>query len=720
MGPTPGVTLNRRGFLVLASSGLLLGVAGTGAGRGLSSPAAPDGLVQRFLSIDWEGTVTVFAKHLDMGQGIWSGLASIVAEELDADWSRVRVVGAPARVADYAHNAFREQTTGGSTSTANSWDELRRAGATARAMLVRAAAQAWQVPEALVRTRNGRLIAPGHAAGYGDFAAAAGRLPVPVDVPLKSRADWRLLGIGAEALPRTDTGAKTRGATVYGIDGTWPDMRHAVIARCPRIGGRLRGYDGTAARAMPGVDMVVEVPSGVAVIARTTWHAIRAREALRIDWDMRSAETRSDSAIAADFARAMEEGAPAYADTRGDPDTAFARAHRVVEARFRFPYLAHAPMEPPCISGRMVGGVCEVRAGFQSQTRNQQAIADILGLPLDRVLLDTVPAGGSFGRRASFDSDWVAEFAHVLKASRWRWPIKLTRTREDDVTGGYYRPLMIHAMRAGLDRKGRLIAFDQRMAGQSVTPNAPDVPNWRDWTVLEGVFHELYACPASRLRWWKTPARVPVLTYRSISNNHTGIAKEIFVDRLARAAGADPVAYRLALLEHEPRQAAVLRLAAEKAGWSDPPPPGVTRAVAVHRSEGSFIAQVAQLSGTAQDFRIERMVTAIDCGLALNPDTVRAQVEGGTGFGLSAGLYGRVTLDGGAAQDANFDTYRVLRMNEMPRVMETHFIDGADRPSGVGEPGSVPGTAAVVNALERMGLPPVESFPVFAPMPDQA
>lgn len=701
------MTLDRRGFLVLASTGLLLGVAG----KGLSTAPEPDGLVQRFLAIDWEGTVTVFAKHLDMGQGIWSGLASIVAEELDADWGRVRVVGAPARLPDYAHNAFHEQTTGGSTSTAQSWDELRRAGATARAMLVRAAAQAWHVPEAAVGTRRGELFTDNHTAGYGDFAAAAARLPVPADVTLKSRAEWRLLG---GALPRTDTAAKTRGATVYGIDGMWPDMRHAIIARCPQIGGKVRSYDASAARAMPGVDMVVEVPSGIAVIARTTWHAIRAREALRIEWDTHAAETRSDTEIAADFTRAMAETAPAYTDTRGAPEAAFACAHRVVEAEFRFPYLAHASMEPLSISGRMVGGVCEVRAGFQSQTRNQQAIADILGLPLDRVALDTVPAGGSFGRRASFDSDWVAEFAHVLKATRWRWPIKLTRTREDDVTGGYYRPLMIHAMRAGLDREGRLIALDQRMSGQSVTLKAPEKPNWRDWTVMEGVFHELYACSNSRLRWWGPPARVPVLTFRSISNNHTGIAKEIFVDRLARAAGADPVAYRLALLGEEPRQVAVLRLAAEKAGWNTPPRPGITRGVAVHRSEGSFIAQVAELSGAHDDFCIERIVTALDCGLALNPDTVRAQVEGGTGFGLSAGLYGRVTLEGGAAQDGNFDTYRVLRLNEMPRVMETHLIEGADRPSGVGEPGSVPGTAAVVNALERMGLPQVTQFPVFA------
>ena len=703
------MTPDRRGFLVLASSGLLLGVAG----RGLPSTAPDaDGLVQRFLSIDWQGAVTVFAKHLDMGQGIWSGLASIVAEELDADWNHVRVVGAPARLPDYAHNAFHEQTTGGSTSTAQSWDELRLAGGTARAMLVRAAAQAWQVPETAVSTRRGMLLAGKRSAGYGDFAAAAARLPVPEGVRLKPRADWRILGA---APPRIDTAAKARGATVYGIDGIWPDMRHAVIARCPRIGGRLRDYEASAARAMPGVDMVVEVPSGVAVIARTTWHAIRAREALRLDWDMREAEGRSDTRIAEDFTRAMDETAPAYTDTRGDPDGAFAHAHRVVEASFRFPYLAHAPMEPPAISGRMVGGVCEVRAGFQSQTRNQQAIADILGLPLQRVLLDTVPAGGSFGRRASFDSDWVAEFAHVLKATRWRWPIKLTRTREDDVTGGCYRPLMVHAMRAGLDRQGRPIAFDQRMSGQSVTPQAPEQPNWRDWTVMEGVFHELYACPHSRLRWWRPPARVPVLTFRSISNNHTGLAKEIFVDRLARAAGADPVAYRLALLEQDPRQAAVLRLAAEKAGWGAPAGPGITRGVAVHRSEGSFIAQVTEISGTPQDFRIERMVTALDCGLVLNPDTVRAQVEGGTGFGLSAGLYGRITLEEGAARDGNFDTYRVLRMNEMPRVMETHLIEGADRPSGVGEPGSVPGTAAVVNALERMGLPPVAQFPVFAP-----
>ncbi|MED5544739.1 MAG: molybdopterin cofactor-binding domain-containing protein [Pseudomonadota bacterium] len=720
------LTTSRRAFVVMAGSGLLLGLVpkslrareihrqGHPFGDSLfrADQVPGDELVRRFLEIAPDGAVTVFSKHLDMGQGTWSGLASLVAEELDADWTKVRVLGAPVSDTAYANHMFQRQATGGSTSLANSWDELRRAGAVARAMVLAAAARSWDVPVKAISLRNGVLTHGARRASLGDFARAAADEDVPEDVALKPRSAWRLLG---QDTPRTDMPGKVTGQTKYGIDGAWEDMRHAVVARSPRFGARLLHADTRAARAMSGVEAVVEIPSGIAVIARTTWHALRARDALTLTWSDDGGETRSDAQIARDHRAAMDRQAPSWDDVRGDPAAMLARAATRVEAEFTFPYLAHAAMEPLALLGRFDGTRCKLRGGFQTQTDNRAQVAAILGLEAEAVELESVPAGGSFGRRAGFTGDWVVEFAQLLKAARASYPIKLTWTREDDMRGGHYRPLMVYAMQGGLDAQGRLLALDMRLAGQSVTGNSPyPKAPYRDITVLEGNFHDLYDHPHSRLRFFHAGAKVPVVTYRSISNNHTGVAKEIFVDRLARAAGADPVAFRLALLGAEPRQTQVLRVAAKAAGWDTPPPHGITRGVAVHRSEGSCVAQVAELSGTPEDFRIERIVSAVDCGLAVNPDTVRAQVEGGTGFGLSSALYGEINLDHGAARQGNFDGYRLLRMNEMPRRIEVHMVESADRPSGIGEPGSVPGAPAVINALERMGMAPVTHFPVFA------
>ncbi|TYC89668.1 xanthine dehydrogenase family protein molybdopterin-binding subunit [Novosphingobium sp. BW1] len=720
------LTTSRRTFVVMASSGLLLGLIPKAArtreihrqdhpfGDSLfrADQVPGDELVRRFLEIAPDGTVTVFSKHLDMGQGTWSGLASLVAEELDANWTKVRVTGAPVSNTAYANHMFQRQATGGSTSLANSWDELRRAGAVARAMVLAAAARSWGVHANAITLKDGVLSHGARTATLGDFAQAAAHEEVPHEVALKPRAAWRLLG---RDTPRTDMPGKVTGATKYGIDGAWQDMRHAVIARSSRFGARLLHADTAAAGAMPGVEAVVEIPSGIAVIARTTWHALRARDALTLTWSDGEGETRSDAQIARDHRAAMDQQPPSWDDMRGDPATMLARAATRVEAEFTFPYLAHAAMEPLALLGQFDGTRCKLRGGFQTQADNRAQVAAILGLEAEAVELETVPAGGSFGRRAGFTGDWVVEFAQLLKAARAPYPIKLTWTREDDMRGGHYRPLMVYAMQGGLDAQGRLLALDMRLAGQSVTGNSPyPKAPYRDITALEGNFHDLYDHPHSRLRFFHADAKVPVVTYRSISNNHTGVAKEIFVDRLARAAGADPVAFRLALLGAEPRQAQVLRVAAKAANWDTPPPRGITRGVAVHRSEGSCVAQVAELSGSPEDFRIERIVSAVDCGLAVNPDTVRAQVEGGTGFGLSSALYGEINLDNGAARQSNFDGYRLLRMNEMPRRIEVHMVESGTRPSGIGEPGSVPGAPAVINALERMGMAPVSRLPVFA------
>lgn len=702
--PEKEAGIDRRSFVSLATTGLLLGL-------GPRSAMAQDGggLTQPFLKIDGDGIVTVYAKHLDMGQGIWSGLASIVAEELDADWATVRVEGAPARLPDYGHLIYGAQTTGGSTSIANSWDQLREAGAVARAMLLQAAAASWKVPVDTIAINNGVLTCGTRTAGFGAFATAAGRLPVPNATP-KARAAYRLLG--KPMLDQLDRIAKSTGAQRYGIDGGWPDLKVALVARPPRLGARLKSADMAAARAMSGVCEVIEIPTGVAVVANTTWRAMKAREALHPVWDESVASQTGSDGFMRDLAAMMDARAPDFRDRRGDPDAAFAKAAHAVEATFDFPYLAHAPMEPLSLMGRMEGQRCRLRGGFQSQTANQQAVAKALSLPAEDVILETIAAGGSFGRRAAADSDWVVEIAHLLRATAGRWSIKLMRTREDDMAAFRYRPQVRHRLRGAIGADGRPLAIAHHAAGEGVFAHLIDVlPDLHRSSVMLGNGFELYGFPAGEVAWWRPKLDIPVETFRGISNNHMAPAKEIFIDRLARAAHVDPVAFRLSLLKDDPRQRAVLDRAAAMIGWDHPPAPGRMRGIAVHKADSSYVAQIAEISGTPSDFRIERIVCAVDVGFAVNPDIVRAQVEGGIGFALSNAFHSQLTVEQGAAVETNFDAYPVLRIDGMPRLIEIAIIDSEAPPTGIGEPGSVLAGAAVINALERMGAPLAARFP---------
>lgn len=702
--PEQEAGVDRRGFVSLTATGLMLGLT-----RGTAQAQDGDGLTRPFLKIDGDGIVTVYAKHLDMGQGIWSGLASIVAEELDADWAMVRVEGAPARMPDYGHLFFGAQTTGGSTSIANSWDQLREAGSVARAMLLQAAAAAWKVPFDTISIDRGVLTCGIRSAGFGAFATAAGRLPVPKATP-KPRAAYRLLG--KPMLDQLDRIAKSTGAQRYGIDGGWPDLKVALVARPPRLGARLKSADMAAARAMAGVCEVVEIPTGVVVVANTTWQAMKARAALHPVWDESAASQTGSDSFMRELSAMMEARAPDFRDRRGDPDAAFANAAHVVEATFDFPYLAHAPMEPLSLMGRMEGQRCRLRGGFQSQTANQQAVAKVLALPTEDVILETIAAGGSFGRRAAADSDWVVEIAHLLRATAGRWSIKLMRTREEDMAAFRYRPQVRHRLRGAIDAGGRPLAVAHHAAGEGVFAHLIDVlPDLHRSSVLLGNGFELYGFPAGEVAWWRPKLDIPVETFRGISNNHMAPAKEIFIDRLARAAHADPVGFRLSLLKDDPRQRAVLEQAAAMIGWDHPPAPGRMRGVAVHKADSSYVAQIAEISGTPADFRIERIVCAVDVGFAVNPDIVRAQVEGGIGFALSNAFHSQLTVRQGAAVETNFDAYPVLRMDGMPRLIEIAIIDSDAPPTGIGEPGSVLAGAAVINALERMGAPLATRFP---------
>ena len=712
-----------RGGLALGA-GLVIGLrlprrAAGAAGRLAGAAAGADGAAEwapnAFVRIAPDDTVTILSKHIEFGQGTYTGLATVLAEELDADWSTVRVDAAPADVEHYANLFFGIQGTGGSTAMANSWEQMRRAGATARAMLVAAAADLWAVPASEIVVRDGTVSHPGsgRSARFGELAGRAAALEAPAEVALKEPAEFRL--IGREDLPRVDVPAKSRGTAEFTLDLRLPSMLTAVIARPPRFGGRVRSFDADAAKKVPGVVQVVAVPSGVAVLAEGFWAAKKGRDALRVEWDDSAAETRGTDELLAEY-RALLEKPGKTAALHGDPDAALAGAAEVVAADYEFPFLSHAPMETlDCVIQPGEGG-CDVWAGSQLQTVDQGRVADVLGLDPPQVRLHTQLAGGSFGRRATPTADVATETAAIVKASGTRRPVKLVWTREDDLRGGRYRPMYVHRLRAGVDADGRVIAWTHRIVGQSILAGTPFeealVKDGIDGTSVEGARNLPYSVANLRVDLHTTSVGVPVLWWRSVGHTHTGYAVETFVDRLARAAGRDPVELRRELLgAGQPRLLSVLDLAAEKAGWGTPLPPGRARGVAAVESFSSFVAQVAEISLRDDGMpRVERVVCAVDCGIAINPDNVRAQIEGGVGFGLGAALHDEITLEEGRVRQSNFHDYRPLRIHEMPEV-EVHIVPSAEPPTGVGEPGVPPIAPAVANAMYALTGEPVDRLP---------
>ncbi|MCR6668322.1 MAG: xanthine dehydrogenase family protein molybdopterin-binding subunit [Methyloversatilis sp.] len=718
----------RRGFLKGGAGLALAIVAPTVAlaevgGPGHAGSAMVDGEFSpnAFLRISTDGTVTVVSKHLEMGQGVYTGLATLVAEELDADWSRVTVEGAPADAKRYSNLFWKAQGTGGSTAIANSYEQMRRAGATARAMLVSAAAQQWKVPASQITVKNGVVshAASGRKAGFGELAEAAAQLPVPANVKLKNPKDFTLIGRSA---PRVDSVAKTTGRATFTQDVKLPGMLVAVVAHPPRFGGRVKSVDDKAARAIKGVSDVVVIPNGVAVLASDYWTAKKGRDALKVEWDEAQAYRGSSDAIVADYReRAKTPGLNARND--GNAEAALAKAGKVIEAEYVFPYLAHASMEPLNCVIKLENGECEVWNGEQLHTVDQFSLAKTLGIEADRVKLNMVYAGGSFGRRANPQSDYLLETAQIVKAINGRAPVKLVWSREDDMRGGFYRPIYLHRVRAALDAKGMPVAWQQRIVGQSIIAGSPFEPmlvkDGVDITSVEGASTLPYAIPNLNVDLHTTNAdvKVPVQWWRSVGSTHTAYATELFIDELAQAAGKDPVAYRMALLKKHPRHAGVLKLAADKAGWNKPLAPaadGATRGrgVAVHESFNSFVAEVVEVTVQKDgSFKVDRVVCAVDCGVVVNPDVVRAQMEGGIGYALAAALTGSITLKDGVVEQSNFNDYPVLRINEMPRV-EVHIVKSAAAPTGVGEPGVPPLAPALASALRAATGKVIHTLPI--------
>jgi isoquinoline 1-oxidoreductase subunit beta len=706
--------MTRRQFVrltTLAGSGLTLGLmlpgCGSRPGASIGSSSAAQPLAMPFVRIAPDDTVTVICKHLEAGQGVWTGLPAIVAEELDAAWAQMRVASAPAEVPMYGNLALdprgRVQGTGGSTAVANSWMQLRRAGATARAMLVQAAAQRWSVPAGEITVSEGIVshAASGRKASFGELAGAAANVPVPKEVTLKDPSQFTLIGRGH--LPRLDSRAKSSGKQTYAIDVELPGMMTAVVKRPPRFGGKMTSFDASKAKAVPGVVDVVAIPRGVAVVGRDLWSAKNGRDLLQVQWDESAAEKRGTGELLAEYRRLAAGKKALTVTSRGDVDAALRRSHRLIEAEFEFPYLAHAPMEPLTAVCRLTADHCDIWAGDQFQTFDQMHAAEEVGLQPHQVSINTLAAGGTFGRRATPDSDYISEVASIAKATGGRYPVRLIWTREDDITGGRYRPLNLHRITAGLESNGK-VAFRQRVVGQSIvagTPLAAMMKNGIDPTAVGGSAAEQYDLDDVSVSWTPPQVGIPVLWWRSVENTHMAFSKEVIIDELAEAAKADPIAFRLARLGNRPRHAAVLKLVAEKAGWDQPFPGGTGRGrgVAIQESFGSVVAQVAEVTVSGNDIAVDRVVCAIDCGIAVTPDVIEAQMQSGIGFGLSAALYGAITLTDGHVNQSNFDGYRVLRINEMPRSVEVHIVPSTQPPSGVGEPGTPPIAPAVANAV---------------------
>jgi isoquinoline 1-oxidoreductase subunit beta len=702
--------VSRREFLqisAIAGGGLILGwhlpSASADAGTGAFTPSA-------FLRIATDGTVMIIANHSEMGQGVYTSLPMIVAEELECDWEKVKVAPAPVAPA-YNHVTFGPvQATGGSTSVRTEWKRLAEAGAAAREMLIAAAAKEWGVEPARCRGEEGAVLGPEkRRIGYGDLAARAAKLPVPEKVTLKDPGKYRLIG---KPVHRLDTPDKVNGKAVFGIDVGEPGMLTAVIARPPVFGGKVKSFDPSKAKGVSGVRDVFETPMGVAVVAEGFWPAKKGRDLLRVEWEEPEEAKLSTESLREEYLRlARTPGATARKE--GNPAAALEKSVKRLEAEYEVPYLAHAPMEPLNCFVDLKGDRCRIRVGTQGQTHDRNSAAAILGLPEERVTLETLYLGGGFGRRGNPRSDFVSEGTYVAKGART--PVKVVRTREDDMRGGWYRPMFVHRLAAGIDAAGTPLAWRHTLVGQSIAEWAgmPErVKNDVDGLSVEGAEDLPYAIPNIQIDIHTTKNAVPVQWWRSVGHSYNAFVVESFLDEVAAAAGKDPLELRRSLLRGKARYRKVLEEAADMIGWGKPAGNGRGLGIAIHASYGSIVAEAAEVSVDEKGkLRVHRISCAVDCGRFVNPDTIRAQMESGIAFGLSAALYGAITLRNGRVEQGNFDTYPILRLTEMPEVKVT-IVESGEAPGGIGEPPVPPAAPAIANALFAATGARVRSLPL--------
>ncbi|MGP1255510.1 MAG: molybdopterin cofactor-binding domain-containing protein [Kiloniellales bacterium] len=695
------VRATRRSFLA-GSAGLVIAavlprpsLAGRRAGA-----FAPNA----FVRVAEDSSVTVLVKHSEFGQGTWTGLTTMVAEELDADWSQMRAENAPANVELYASSIFGVQGTGGSTATPASWIPMRQAGAAARAMIVEAAARLWALPAEEIDVSAGIVshAASGRTATFGDLATAAADSRPPTEPRLKTPDRFVLIG---RNVPRIDAPEKSNGTAQYGIDVFREEMLNVAVARPPRFGATLTSFDPVPALAVPGVRRVAQIPSGVAVYADDTWAAFQGRAALDVTWDESKAERRSSEEMIRVWAEAARAGGT-VAETTGDPDTALAEAVEVLEAEYRFPFLAHAALEPLNGVIALSSDRAEMWMGSQWQTSDQNAAAEVLGLAPESVAINTTLTGGSFGRRTTQDNHFVTELSHLARAAG-PGSYKLVWSREDELQGGYYRPLTAHYLQGGLDADGNIVAWRNNVATQSLLAGSAFeqfVVDGIDGSSIEGSRGLPYALPNAEVTLTTMESAVPVLWWRAVGHTHTAYATETFLDELLERGGKDRVQGRLDLLQETAiRDRGVLQRVAETANWQGPDAGnGIARGVALHKSFNSYVAMIADVSDDGGQPRVHRVWVAVDCGIAINPAVVKAQIAGGLGFGLSAALFEEVKLlDGGHVETSNYDRYRILRNSEMPEV-EVSIVESTLDPTGIGEPGTPPIAPAVGNAWRAL------------------
>ncbi|WP_223520852.1 xanthine dehydrogenase family protein molybdopterin-binding subunit [Pseudomonas sp. GL-B-19] len=698
--------LSRRSFLkgsALLGSGLVVAFVIPGAHR-FALGAENQGNIfapNAFLRIGNDNSVTVLLGHSEMGQGIWTGLTMLIAEELDADWSKIRVEHSPASAAEYGMPGFGGmQITGGSTSTWMEFDRYRQAGAAARLMLIEAAAKRFDVAPSQIRTESGVVIAGDQRATYGELADDAGQLPVPdpASIKFKEAKDWKIIG---KPTKRLDTPEKITGQAKFGMDVQFDGLMTAMVARPPVFGGSVKSFEGAEALAVPGVHKVVQVPTGVAVIADHFWAAKLGRDALKVDWDL-GPNTGLDSQKLLESFRKLAATPGISASKAGDATAAMSKAAKKLDVEYSVPYLAHAPMEPLNCTVKISKDKCEIWTGTQFQTLDQMIAGKITGLKPEQVEIHTEFLGGGFGRRANPTSDFVAEAVQVAKAAGA--PVKTVWSREDDIRGGYYRSMFLHQANIGLDADGLPVAWKHVLVGQSIMADtmleASMVKGGVDKTSVEGVADSPYIEDLAnhQVELHSPKTGIAVLWLRSVGHTHTAFVMESLIDEMAEAAGKDPVEYRRILLKNHPRHLGVLNLAVEKANWGAPLPDGHALGVAVHESFGSFVAQVAEVSQDNLKIRVHRVVCAVDCGIAVNPQSIAAQMESCITFGLSFALHSKLTLRGGQVVQSNFHDYKVLRLNEMP-VVEVHILPSSDKPGGIGETGVPPTAPAVANAV---------------------
>ena len=698
------INLSRRSFIkstALVAGGLVvafsipqakrfMGVANAAEAMPLPAPNA-------FLRIGADDSITVMLAHSEMGQGVWTTLPMLIADELDADWSKIKVEHAPAAPA-YIHTAYGIQITGGSSTTWSEFDRYRQAGALTRALLLEAAAKQWKVPVTALRTENGFVINGTQKLSYGKLVETASQLPTPASVTLKKPEQWKFIG---KATKRLDSKEKINGSAKFGQDVQFDGLKVAMVARSPVFGTQLKSMDDAAARKVPGVIKVVKVPTGVAVIAEHYWAAKQGREALRLEWDLAGHDKPDTAALVKQY-QALAQKPGVQAAKAGDVASASKQAKHTLTAEYVLPYLAHAPMEPLNCTVKISDHGCDIWTGTQMQTTNQASAAKILGLKPEQVNIHTQFLGGGFGRRANPRADFVSEAVEVAKAAGL--PVKTVWSREDDIKGGFYRPMFVHKASISLDQQGKPLAWQQTLVGQSIIKGTPFegvmIKEGIDATSVEGVADSPYVkgTPNHEVQLHSVQSDVPVLWWRSVGHSHSGFVMESLIDELAHASKQDPLAYRRQLLKDHPRHLAALNLAADKAGWGKPLPKGLFRGIAVHESFGSYVAQVAEVSVKDGEVKVHRVVMAIDCGLAVNPDGVKAQMESCVAFALGAALASEVSFKDGQVEQSNFHNYQVLRMKDMPKV-EVHIVPSTEKMGGVGEPGVPPLAPAVTNAI---------------------